>query len=409
MTMPSLELRSTTAAKVPVPCWSAGIGRLGRAAAWISAICALPYLVLKVLWTFDVPVGVTDRSVFDRNEWVAGNALMAVLQLAGLLLVLALTRPWARRVPSWLLLFPVWVGTGLLFQVVVGAALVGVSSASSSGGSTDFGEFQPWVFAVIYPSFAGQGAALAIAFASHVRARWGQLLGERTGENIARRTARARSWPEHHLAGMAEGVAGMAAAVALVCGYWAVVGQFGDSATLGSDSPWALQASRMVGAVIAVVGLLGLAGRWGQRTRFWLPTTLSWVGAGAMAAFDGLAVVAYLLLGTDASDPRWGLTDTVLVIKAVIGLLAGAVAALAVAAAAEDNQEPAGHAPPAPQELAPTHLPTPIARREGGRRRVMTRRRAAANMPRITFLRGEAPPNAGCGHVVLCGYLAVVG
>jgi hypothetical protein len=310
----------------------------------------MPYLVLKVLWTFEVPVGVTDRSVFDRNDWMASNAFMAVLQVAGVLLVLALTRPWARRVPTWLLLFPVWVGTGLLFEVVVGAALfAGASSTSSSGGATDLGEFQPWVYAVIYPSFAGQGIALAIAFVSHVRARWGRLLGERTGEIVARRTTRVRSWPEHHLQGVAETVAGMATAVALVCGYWAIVGQFGDSAALGSDSRWPLQASRMVGAVTAVVGLLGLAGRWGQRRRFWLPTALTWVGASAMAGFDGLALLVFVLLGTDGSGPGWGLTDTVLVIKVAIGVFAGAVAALAVTSALKDNQSRAAeHRPKLP-------------------------------------------------------------
>jgi hypothetical protein len=35
-----------------------------------------------------VPVGIDDRSVLDRNDWVVGNALMTVVQLAGLLLVL---------------------------------------------------------------------------------------------------------------------------------------------------------------------------------------------------------------------------------------------------------------------------------------------------------------------------------
>ena len=46
----------------------------------------------------------------------------------------------------------------------------------------DTGEFEPWVFVVVYGGFAGQGLALAIAFACHVRARWGWLLGARTGE-----------------------------------------------------------------------------------------------------------------------------------------------------------------------------------------------------------------------------------
>ena len=320
-------------AKAPDHAWE--VGRLGRGAAWISAIGALPYLALKVLWTFDVPVGIADRSVLDSGGWVAANALMAVVELAGLLLVLGLTRSWARRAPTWLLLFPVWVGTGLLFQVVVGAALMGVSSASS-GESADTGEFQPWVFAIVYPSFAVQGVALAIAFASHVRARWGRLLSERTGTVIACRAAGVRSWPERRLAGMAEAVAGMAAAVAVVCAYWAAGGSFGDS-RVSLDAPWGMNASRAAGAVIAAAGLLGLAGRWGERTPFWLPMSLTWVGSGALAAFDGLAaVLASLLRGTDASAPAWGLTDTVLVIKVVIGLLAGVLGALAVAAAAHD-------------------------------------------------------------------------
>jgi hypothetical protein len=107
---------------------------------------------------------------------------MAVVQLAAVALVLALVRPWSARVPTWLLLFPVWVGTGLLFQVVVGSALVGLSSTTSQGSGMDTGGIAPWVYVVVYTSFAVQGAALAIAFTCHVRARWGRLLGERTGD-----------------------------------------------------------------------------------------------------------------------------------------------------------------------------------------------------------------------------------
>jgi hypothetical protein len=323
---------------------AAGVGRLGTAAAWISAVCALPYLVLKVVWTLGMPVGITDRSLLDSKGWVAENALMAVIQLAGLLLVLALIQPWARRIPAWLPLFPVWVGTGLLFQVSVGAVLVGLFSPPSQASSGSTAGIQPWVFVMVYSAFAGQGVALAVAFACHVRSRWGRLLGERTGEVVARRTARVRSWPEDHLTEAAEAVAGMAVAVALVFGYWAAGGSFGLSGSQPHPS-LALQASRVAGAVIAVVGLLGLAGRWGRQTRFWLPAALTWVGSGAMAAFDGLNLVLnqlFVIFGTDASDPGWSLTDTVLVIKVVIGVLAAAVGALAVTAAAKDNQKPAG-------------------------------------------------------------------
>ncbi len=330
-----------------VPDRAAGVGRLGTVAAWISAICCLPYLVLKVVWTAGLPVGITDRSVLGIHGWAAANALMATIELAGLLLVLALTRPWARRVPAWLLLFPVWVGTGLLFRVVAGAALAGLSSAPSHASSGSLGGFQPWVFVLVYASFAGQGVALAIAFACYVRARWGRLLGERTGQVVAGRAARARSWPENHLAGMAGVAAGMTVAVAAVFCYWAAGGSFGLSGAQPHPS-WALEASRVAGAVIAVAGLLGLAGRCGHQTRFWLPAALAWVGSGSLAAFDGLELMLnrlFLMSGTGASEPGWSLADTVLVIEVVIGVLCAAVGALAVTSAAKDDQEPSRSGP----------------------------------------------------------------
>jgi hypothetical protein len=337
-----------------VPDRAKGVGRLGTAAAWISAVCCLPYLVLKVVWTAGLPVGITDRSVLDSRGWAAGNALMAAVELAGLLLVLALTRPWARRAPAWLLFFPVWVGTGLLFRVVVGAALAGLSSPPSqaSGGST--GGIQPWVFVMVYASFAGQGAALAIAFACYVRARWGRLLGERTGEVVARRAARVRSWPEHHLAEMAGAVAGLAVAVAAVFCYWAAGGSFGLSAAQPHPS-WALQAAAVAGAVIAVAGLLGLAGRWGHQTRFWLPAALAWVGSGSLAAFDGLELMLnQLMSGKATSGPGGTPPDTVLVIEVVIGVLCAGVGAVAVAAAARDDQRPANIADRHADRAVPT-------------------------------------------------------
>ena len=223
---------------------------------------------------------------------------MAVIQLAGLLLVLALTRPWARRLPTWLA-FPVWVGTGLLFQVVVGAVLAGASSASGQGSKREHGRVPAVGVRDDLSSFAGQGAALAIAFGCHVRARWGRRAGRANwrGRRQADRPGAvvAGAPPDGHGGGRCR----MAAVVAVVCGYWAAGGSFESGAL--PDAPWGLQASRAIGAVTAAVGLLGLAGRWGRRSRVWLPAALTWVGSGAMAAFDGLGLTLFLLLGTDAS------------------------------------------------------------------------------------------------------------
>jgi hypothetical protein len=268
---------------------------------------------------------------------------MAVIQLVGLLLVLALTRSWARRLPAWLVLFPAWVGTGILIQIAVGAVLMGVFSPPSQASNTDLGGIQPWVYVTVYAAFAGQGTALAIAFACHVRARWRWLLGHRTGEAVATQTDPMRSRPENHLTQMAQAVAGMAVAVALPFCYWAAGGSFGLS-DAQTHPPWYLQASRVVGALTAVAGLLALAGRWGHQTRFWLPVTLIWFGSGAMAAFDGLVLVLnklFLVLGMNASEPGWSLIDTALAIKVVIGVFVAVVGGLAVAAAAKDYQQPA--------------------------------------------------------------------
>lgn len=308
-----------------------GAGRLPAAVAWLATVSCLPYLTLKVLWTVGMPAGISDRSLVDETGWAAANALMAVVQVAALLLVVALTRPWSRRLPTWFLLFPVWVGTGLLFQVVVGATLAGVLAPASqdAGGST--GGIDLWVFVLVYAGFAGQGVALAIAFTYFVRTHWSQLLRRSTADVLASRTARFGAWPERHLARIAEALAGAAVAVAVLFTYWAAGGSFGLSASQPHPSE-ALQASRVLGAVVAVAGLLAVAGRWGRQRRFWLPAALTWVGSGALTGFDGFTLVLnrIVTIGTDTAASGWSLIDTALLIKMLIGVLAAAVGIVAV-------------------------------------------------------------------------------
>jgi hypothetical protein len=344
------------------------VGRLGTAAAWISAAACLPYLTLKVLWTLDLPVGVTDRSQLHSNEWVAGNAVMAVVQLAAVALVLALVRPWSARVPTWLLLFPVWVGTGLLFQVVVGSALVGLSSTTSQGSGMDTGGIAPWVYVVVYTSFAVQGAALAIAFTCHVRARWGRLLGERTGDILASPIPRVRPWPERHLGALAQMVAVLALVVALVFAYWAAGGSMGLSEVRPHDA-FGMQASRAVGAVIAAAGLLGLAGSWGRERPFWLPAALTWIGSGAMVAFDLLTVVVnrlFSIFGTSLPDADWAPIDTALMLKLVIGMLAALVGVFAGAVAANNHRVPARSPRKSPTDRIPAERTAGARRSSSG-------------------------------------------
>jgi hypothetical protein len=314
------------------------VRRLGTAAGWVAAVACLPYLILKLLWTLDIAVGITDRSVLDSSGWMAGNAMMAVVQLAGLVLVLTLIQPWSRRVPAWLVLFPAWLGTGLLFQVVVGVVFL-AGSAVSSDANLSTGSFQPWVFLVVYASFAAEGIALSIAFACHVQSRWGRTLALRTAAAVSMREAsrgtEAAPWPVAHVTAMAQALAVMCVAVAVGFGYWALGGSLGLP-SIPSPAPLALQASRAAGAGIAAVGLLGLAGRVLQRTHLWVPAGLTWLGSGAMTAFDGLVLTFSAVLpqlGVAAAGAGWGLTDTVHLVKVLIGVLTAAVGVIAFTAA----------------------------------------------------------------------------
>ena len=156
---------------------------------------------------------------------------------------------------------------------------------------------------------------------------------------MARRTAQARSGPEHHLAGLAEAVAGGVAVAAVFC-YWAAGGSFGLSGAQPHPS-WALQAALVAGAVIAAAGLLGLADL-DPGSGSGCPAALAWVGSGSLAAFDGLELLLnQLMSGAGASGSGWSLPGTVLVIEVAVGVSCAAVGALAVTAAARDDR-PAG-------------------------------------------------------------------
>lgn len=159
----------------------------------------------------------------------------------------------------------------------------------------------------VYAAFAGQGAALAIAFACHVRGQVALAVGRayRRGRREARQSGCGRG---RRLTSRRRG------------------GRCRDGCR-GGARLFVLGGRRLVRVL-----RLG-------------------VGSGAVAAFDGLSLVPdqfFLVFGTDASVPGWSLTDTVMVIKVVIGALAAAVGALAVIAAAKDTVKPAAGRQPQP-------------------------------------------------------------
>lgn len=58
------------------------------------------------------------------------NATTALAALVGILLGLAFSRPWGERLPAWLVVLPVWVGTGLLVPMVLLAPVLGPAAVA---------------------------------------------------------------------------------------------------------------------------------------------------------------------------------------------------------------------------------------------------------------------------------------
>jgi hypothetical protein len=137
-----------------------------------AAVAVTPYLVIKVAWTFGL---VLPNAEMGEPTWRAINATTAVLALGGILLGLAFSQPWGERLPAWIVLLPMWVGTGLLVPMVPLAPVLApaaVTTDRATGASTTWSIEQ--IFVVV--SLVGVGLGLPIAFAGYVLARWPQAL-----------------------------------------------------------------------------------------------------------------------------------------------------------------------------------------------------------------------------------------
>src|SRR5262245_48854233 len=114
---------------------------------------------------------------------VALNAVTAGMDLVAIAMALAFTQAWGVPGPGWLLLPPMWVATGLLARFALAVPLVAVAEPLASGSppATTGGPVQPWVYAVVYPGFAGMGVGLVLAFVQYARRRWSPLFESTAG------------------------------------------------------------------------------------------------------------------------------------------------------------------------------------------------------------------------------------
>ena len=223
---------------------------------------------------------------------IAANAISFGMDFVAMGLALTFAHRWGLRVPAWLVLFPMWVASGFLAPAVVVApiAIITRALAANPAPSTN-AMLEPWVGRVVSASFAGQGAALIVAFVLYVRARWADLLRSTT-------TAVAGATQPVQVI-----LANVAALMAVIAGGLHVVWALGGTAGLShrAISERTAQSYLLHGVwglmcIAGAAGILTMVHHWCQRAPFKLLLALTWIGAGSMLAW-GLWTLILVLFG----------------------------------------------------------------------------------------------------------------
>ncbi|MQM24715.1 hypothetical protein [Glycomyces albidus] len=267
-----------------------------RSVAGVGAIAAtVPYVVLKVLWLSGNLVGVPADSPAAGREFVYANAITLGMDAFVVVLALALTQRWGMRVPAWLLLAPLWIGTGLLVPAALQALAGGLAWTVTGGRAMrlEGGLVEPWVYAVVGASFALQGVFLAAAFRWYAKARWSDVFqpaGPAQGATYAVQAVLVRG--------------GAGAAVVIAIGYALWV--FGNAGPFGEYEPGWEVSQRMHSVIAAATALLAAIGavrmlRPTARVPFGRAAVFAWVGSGSLCGW-GLYEVVVVLSGASLAQ-----------------------------------------------------------------------------------------------------------
>lgn len=259
--------------------------RFGRITAAIVAIAAmLPYLTLKIIWMTGHPVGVSDAAWLASPTMTAMNAMTFGMDVVALILALAFSMRWGMRLPAWLVLLPIWVGTGLLGHIV---ATVPLSMALE--GPSVFpadGPIAGWIYAIVYAGFIGQGIGLMAAFVLYARDRWPSVFT----------TPIAHGTANPFQVVIARGVVLVAGTIGTIKLYWAFGGTWGLDPQIvagASLSGSVQQGFKGLFAWAAALAFLVMA-RGRSRRPFWQPLVVAWLGAGSMFGWGLYAMIVTL-------------------------------------------------------------------------------------------------------------------
>lgn len=288
-----------------------------------AIVFMLPYLALKIIWLSGNPIGFNDESLVGKPGMIAANAMSFGMDLVAVGLALTFTHRWGLRVPPWLVLFPMWVATGFLAPAVVIAPIAIITHVLASNPSPSTNAMlQPWVSRVVGASFAGQGAALIVAFVLYVRTRWADLLQSTTSAAV-----KGPTYPVQVI------LANVAALMAVAAGALHLVWAFGGTVGLGPGalSEPTAQSYLLNGiwgsmSITGAAGILTMVHQWG-RAPFKLLLTFTWIGAGSLFAW-GLWTLILVLPGITFGHRAAGgmaLNNCLSFVKFTAGMLIGLV------------------------------------------------------------------------------------
>ncbi|MFJ6567286.1 hypothetical protein ACIQNU_07680 [Streptomyces sp. NPDC091292] len=316
----------------PVP-----LSRARRALRAVAVVSCLPYMTLKSAWVAGSHVGIPEgSSLLEHNTTLAvANGIGVLLDAVVVVLALLFTRPWGLRVPAWLLVFPMWVATGLLTPIMAGyplqllvKAVGGTVNRSAGEGSEPF--LHEWVFGMVYTGFIVQGLALGALFVLYARDRWGHLWQGRVHELPVSRVAAAQR-------ATAVAAAVLALLPATMHALWACGGTAGLAPARIADRTsdfYVLEISDALFLAAAVAGGWLLAFRrvpraWRVRTPFALPVkvplALAWTGSGALTCWGGWLSMASLGGVDDLARRPSELMNLTYSVQMIVGILVASV------------------------------------------------------------------------------------
>ncbi|URN00023.1 hypothetical protein LUW76_40100 [Actinomadura madurae] len=329
-----------------------GPGRLRLAVCAATIAACVPYLTIKIAWLSGSTVGWNDASAAEDTALYAGNAITMGMDAVAVLVAMAFTFPWGRRLPGWLVLAPIWVAAGLLAPIVLAVPLGTLLQTlfSSQPLTGDANGLQGWVYGIVYGGFTVQGLGLLTAFVLYARDRWPWVFATR-----ARNLPKGATSSLQMLLARAAAVPALAFAAAHL--YWAFGGTAGLHDDALDDRNVPQQLADGVWGVLAVAGaaaLVLIVRRAGGPEPLAVPLSAAWVGSAA--TFTGSLYGLLVMIGRpDALAPDFSTAAGLIALAGVLGgLIMGLTGAVLLAESHGPGSDAAGD-----QSARPTASSTP--------------------------------------------------